>query len=355
MSRVVVTSVVRYAAAGEIGGYFRVLDLERGRVTFVAPVPDSLYRHVDPNPRGGLRGGRGVSAYGDRLAIANTERLFVFDSSWMLVEEVTHPLAANIHELHAGADGVWVAATGCDSLLLVGWDGSLLDRWSFRDDEQLVSELGLPSSMPPFDPSRDYRDPRGHRRTHTIHLNAVAPGSDGLLLSFGRIHSFLEADGGESAIIRLEDGRASIRDRRPAPGVPNHNVAEDGDVLVLNDSNRGVLVAHDWRRGDEVRAVPVPGSPSFARGLARIGPSLWLVGSQEPLAVYAIDLDQGQLVAEHRLGGVENETVFAISPLPDVFDDPPPPSDDDPFAFWRFAAPDKGMTPVPQGITPIPR
>jgi hypothetical protein len=120
VSRVVVTSVVRYAAAGEIGGYFRVLDLDRGRVSFVAPVPDSLYRHVDPNPRGGLRGGRGASAHGDRLAIANAERLFVFDSSWMLVEEATHPFTANIHDVYADERGVWVAATGCDALLLVG-------------------------------------------------------------------------------------------------------------------------------------------------------------------------------------------------------------------------------------------
>lgn len=355
MSRVVVTSVVRHAAAGEIGGYFRVLDLERGRVSFVAPMPDSLYRHVDPNPRGGLRGGRGVSVHGDRLAIANAERLFVFDPSWMLVEEATHPFMANIHEVQAEERGVWVAATGCDSLLLVGWDGQVLDRWSFQDDERLVAELDLPRSLPRFDPSLDYRDPHAHRRTHTVHMNAIARGAEGLLVGLGHIHGFFEPAGGESAIVRLEDRRASIVDRRPAPDVPNHNVAQDGDLLVFNDSNRGLLVAHDWRRGEDVGAVPVPGRPSFARGLAKAAPSLWLVGSQKPLAVYAIDLDGGELVAEYGLGGVEHETVFAIGLLPDAFDDPPPPPDGDPFAFWRRAAPGKGVTPVPQGITSIPR
>ncbi len=351
--RVVITSNVRYAPVGETGGYFRVLDLERGRVSFVAMVPESLYREVDPNPRGGERGGRGVSAHGDRLVIGNAERIFVFDPTWKLLEDVTHPFMANIHDVHAEERGVWVAATGCDALLLVGWDGQLLDRWTFQDDERLVEDLGLPPGLPRFDPTQDYRDPRLRGRRYTIHINAISRGSGGLLVGFGRIHSYFEPDGGESAIIALEDGAASLSaasasivDRRPAPGVPNHNVAEDGDLLVFNDSNRGCLVAHDRRLREDRCAVPIPGNPSFVRGLAKVAPSLWLVGSQAPLAVYAVDLDRGEVVADYPLGGVENETVYAIGPIPDTFDDPSHP-DSDPYAFWRRAAPGKGMSPIP--------
>jgi hypothetical protein len=354
--RVVITSNVRYAMAGKTGGYFRVLDLERGRVSFVATVPESLYRDVDPNPRGGQRGGRGVSAHGDRLVIGNAERMFVFDPSWKLLEDITHPLMANIHEVHADDRGLWVAATGCDALLLIGWDGRLKDYWMFRDNERLVEELGFPSSeMPPFDPSEDYRDPRVRGRTHTIHINSVARGSNGLLVGFGRMHGFFDnRPHGEFVIVRLSDdgprlagGSASIVHRRAALKVPNHNVAEVADLMVFNDTNRGCLVAHDLRLDEERSAVPIPGTPGFARGLARIGPNLWLVGSQEPFAVHAVDLDTARVVASYPLGGVENETVFAISALPDEFDDPSHPPGADPLAFWRRAAPGKGMTPIP--------
>lgn len=354
--RVVITTTVRSAQAGQVGGYLRVLDLERGRVSFVAPMPDSLYQHVDPNPRGGLRGGRGVAAHGDRLVIGNAERMFVFDPDWKLTDDITHPLMANIHELHADDRGLWVTATGCDALLLIGWDGTLQDFWSFRDNDQLVEELGFPRSSPPLDPSQDYRDPRRRGRTHTIHINAVTRASEGLLVSFGRMHGFFEPDGGESVIVRLMDdaprlaaASASIVDRRPAPGMPNHNVAEESDLVILNDSNRGVLVAHDWRRGEEQRAVMIPGNPSFARGLARLGPSLWLVGSQAPLAIYAVDLEQRKIVDTYLLGGVENETVYGICPLPDSFGDPPDVAmtDNDPYAFWRQASPGTGFTRIP--------
>ena len=91
----------------------------------------------------------------------------------------------------------------------------------------------------------------------------------------------------------------------------------------------------------------IPGEPSFARGLARIGPSLWLVGSQAPCAVYAVDLDRTEIVGSYDLGGVENETVFGICPLPDKFDQPAQPTGDDPYAFWRRVAPGPGVTPIP--------
>ena len=48
--RVVVTSNVRFAPPGQTGGFVRVLDLERGEVTFASAVPESIYREVDPLP-----------------------------------------------------------------------------------------------------------------------------------------------------------------------------------------------------------------------------------------------------------------------------------------------------------------
>jgi hypothetical protein len=355
--RVVITSTVRSAPVGQIGGYVRVLDLELGRVSFVAPIAESLYRAVDPNPRGGQRGGRGVSVHDGRLVVGNAEHMFVFDRSWRLLEDITHGLMANIHDLLAEERGLWVTASGCDALVLMGWNGQLLDFWDFRGDKQLVEELGFPSSsMPPFDPSHDYRNPRVRGdMTHTVHINSVARGIDGVLVVFGWIHDLSdERPHGESVIVRLSDdgprlagGTASIVHRQAALTVPNHNAAEVGDLMVFNDTNRGCLVAHDLRLDDERAAVPIPGQPGFARGLARIGSNLWLVGSQEPLALYAVDLDTGRVVTSYPLGGVERETVFAISPLPDEFDEPPQPTDDDPYAFWRRAAPGRGMTPIP--------
>src|SRR5689334_25196620 len=141
--RVAITSVVRYSRPTEISGSVRVLDLDRGRLSFVTPSPESTFRQADPNPRGGTRGTRGISTHGDRLVVANAERLFVFDTSWNLVAELSNELMADVHEVLADERGIWVAATGVDQLLLVGWDGTLERVWTFNKDRRLLKELGF--------------------------------------------------------------------------------------------------------------------------------------------------------------------------------------------------------------------
>jgi hypothetical protein len=128
---------------------------------------------------------------------------------------------------------------------------------------------------------------------------------------------------------------------------PNHNPSQDGDLLLYNDSNRNAFVVWDLVAGRELHAVPIPGEPAFARGVLRLGPGRWLVGSQKPLALYEVDVDAGKIVATHDLQGDEEESVYAICELPDRFDEPFRPTGSDPYAFWKRAH-------LPEGVTPIP-
>ncbi len=342
-----VTSAIRFVIPSAVSGYFRILDLERGRVSFVTPSPESTFRGRDPNPRGGTRGARGVSVYGDRLVVANAERLFVFDSSWRLLAEISDRLMSDVHDVLAEEHGIWVAATGCDLLLFVRWDGRIEHEWSLREDGELLRELGFRErSLPRIDPDVDWRDPRARGEGYErLHLNSLARGENGLLASLGRVILTLEPPDLASALVQVSrTGAVSVLFRREATVAPNHNVAVDGDLLVYNDSNRDCLVAYDRSRGAERCAVPIPGDPGWARGLARVGPTRWLVGSQAPLALYEVDLERAEVVAEYPLGGIKDETVYGICPIPDEFDDPRQPLGADPYEFWKRA---ESVTPIP--------
>ena len=341
-----ITSVVRYSRATEISGCLRILDLDRGRLSFVTPSPESTFRQADPNPRGGTRGTRGISAYGDRLVVANAERLFVFDTSWNLVAELSDRLMVDVHDVLAEERGIWVTATGIDLLLLVTWDGEVEHAWTFRKDRRLLKELGFRRrSLPAADPELDLRDPRlrgaGYDR---LHLNSLGRSPRGLLLSFGRVRPSEESDAeASSALLRATENGAGnpevdVLYRQDGIRLPSHNVAEDGDLLVYNDSSNHRLVAWDTVRGEVRHRVAIPGSPPYARGLARIGSDLWLVGSQAPLSVHAVDLRREAVVASYPLAGIQDEVVFGLCPLPDEFDDPLQPLGEDPYEFWRRAA-----------------
>jgi hypothetical protein len=351
--RAVVTSNVRFAAPPQPSGYLRVVDLDTGVVLLTTPMAESLFRAHDPNPRGGQRGGRGLSVHGGRLVVANAERIFVLDTSWRLVDELSHPLAADIHDVLAEERGIWVASTACDGLVLLGWDGTLKHVWTYRDHRKLVKDLGLPrSALEPFQRDFDYRDPRYRvDGCNSVHLNSVAPDGDGLLVMFGRMEGLTEEtwQNLSSVVVRVSGkGKGTILCRSDGLVVPNHNVAREGELILFNDSNASRLVAYDPAMREERLSIEIPGSPPYARGLSRVGPNRWLVGSQSPLAVYAIDLERGETVREYPFESSKNESVYAIAVLPDEFAEPPRLAPgNDPYAFWMRASPPPGVTPIP--------
>src|SRR5262249_61998400 len=106
-ARVAVTSIVRHAGPAERSGFLRVLDLEARRVVSETPLPESAFRAIDPNPRGGYRGAKGIGVAGGRLAVANSERGFVFDRSWRAPAGLTPPLLGPVPDPPGRGDPRW--------------------------------------------------------------------------------------------------------------------------------------------------------------------------------------------------------------------------------------------------------
>ena len=355
--RCLVTSVVRHTNPDQTSGYLYLVDLSTGEVRRKIEAPENTRRAEDLNPRGGLRGLRGLTVWGDRVVVANTERLLVYDSRWRPVADLGHPLVGGIHDVLATEEGLWVASTSADLVVKLGWDGELLDVWEWRLDRPLVRALGF-RRVPPVDRSRDYRDPESMRRgvPNLVHLNGLGRGVDGVLVSLGRVQSVAdfrryrlrgvlgaiastlgvkrrrrprptvrprEVPGSSSALVAMRhDGTSELLCRVGEISVPNHNVHREGEVLVYNDSNGSRLVGHPLGR-DRQFAVEIPGDPGFVRGLAHLGGLEFLVGNQEPLALYRVDLGAERVMGRILLGGVEHESTYGICLLPDSFDDPP--------------------------------
>ncbi|HST26718.1 MAG TPA: hypothetical protein VLJ76_12090 [Gaiellaceae bacterium] len=365
--RVAVTTIGRGADLTSASGNLRVVDLERSSVTFKVAVPESRWRAEDPNPRGGTRGGRGVAVHDDRFVLGTHEDITVVDTHWNPVLRFTHPILSAIHDVVADERGMWVSCTRGDSVALLDWSGRLVDWWSLGLDRRLAKTLNL-HLVRRFDPKADYRDPRiDLQGWSTVGVNGLGRGPSGFLVSLGRVADRRKRvrlpfrkqprpDPASFAIValpadgRLRDTAATILLHRTDHPVdaPNHNAAEEGGLLLYNDSNRNAFVVWDRVAGREVKTVPIPGDSPFVRGLCRVSPGRWLVGSQKPLALYEIDVEDGEIVATHDLEGDEEETVYAICELPDRFDDPAPAEGSDSKAFWD-------PTGVPAGVTPIPR
>jgi hypothetical protein len=373
-TRLAVTTVVRSAEASDPSSFLSIVDLGQQRVLATAAVPESPHRVGDPNPRGGLRGARGIGVFGDRLAVVSSDALFVLDASWNLIRHVSHPWMGGLHGIMVEADAIWVTSTSADLLLRFDWEGEITDAWCWREDEALVGALGF-GRLPRFDESRDYRIPApGAAAGDLVHLNGLSRGEAGLLLSFGQV---LTPDGARREVAKSVIARTAARvpvartvlskarskrndegiaDPTPAPRksvsyvvveltetpeglrrratgrvvyrkdgtrVPNHDIIEMGDLLLFCDSNESKLVAHDRTTGARRQEVAIPGLPAFARGLAALGGNRFAVGSQQSAAIHVADLGTGEIEASVPLDALPSETVFGIAVLSDDFAAPP--------------------------------
>jgi hypothetical protein len=364
--RFVVTTVVRGAPIGSVSGMVYVVDAIERRTLMASPVFETPWAWAGNKSRGGHRGGRGMTTAGDRLAIANADEVHVFDRSWQRTAVLTDPSIGDVHELSGDEDGVWVCATRADRLVRLGWDGAVLERWSWRDDPGLVARFGY-RSVAPIDDSLDYRVMRDVNpvATDLSHVNGVTITGDGLLVSFGRVRipspsraqraaalagaAASAARAGRPLMRRLRAERISRWGADPQPGAirrgmilvrepgrparvlvdrllagwPNHNQVEHGGELVLCDTSRGQVVAVDRDSGAE-RTVAVPQAESFLRGLAWLGEERFLVGTRRPAALHVVDLASGRAELALQLSEEWHESVHDIEPLPDAWDDPPP-------------------------------
>lgn len=373
MTLIAVTSIVRRAAPDEQSSFLRLVDADRAHVLATVAIPESHGRSADPNPRGGHRGARGVSSFGDRLVLATNDRLLVLDPSWRLVEELAHRWIGGIHDVLATEDGIWVTSTAASSLIKLDWRGKLLHHWHWTDDPGLASALGF-RNPPAFDKSIDYRVPvHGIGAHDVVHMNSVVARDSGLLLSLGQIRSpaIQRWQGVRGALMRMaarlplaRKTVAWLRNRRmsagearstPAPSkrgashaiveleleqgrpgssrilwrqggvsTPKHNVGlvpdsgAGGEALVFNDSEVGVAVV-DLAGGALNHTIAVPGSPTFSRGLCMLSGDECLVGSQRPAAIYRLSLRARSLLGSIELDGKPWETVYAIGVIPEGF------------------------------------
>jgi len=360
--RLLVTSVIRHADARSKSGFLSVIEWPSGRILARLPVPESVNRAADTNPRGGTRGVRGISVRDGRLLVANSETVFILDRSWRITDEISRPLMGGVHDVLAEDDGFWACCTNADLVVKFSWKGEVMEHWDCRGDSTVAARLGL-DWAPPVRLDLDYRELEiaGRAESNLLHLNSLGTSPSGLLVSLGRISPrsrylksrargfvagladrigvrssgeavapkqltavpSVQREGSKSAVIRLGKDGAEILHLAEGTAVPNHNADELDGRLVFNDSNNDQVVELSLDGSQSPSRVELPGEPPFARGLLRLGERRVFVGSQAPAALYEVDLAEGSIQRKAELGGAPNESVFAICGLPDDFDDPP--------------------------------
>ncbi|MBN1147701.1 MAG: hypothetical protein JXA78_10635 [Anaerolineales bacterium] len=374
MTNLLVSSIRRHCPSGEPSGYIYTINLEEGKVLQRSDIIEPAYREVDDNPRGGLRGAKGIAVREDQIAIANFSMVFRYDPDWNLLGVITHPSCAAIHDILYQDDTIWVTAARTDMLMQFDLDGNLLRYYYLRDPSPILSTLGW--NPPRLIDARqirvgktDFRNPQTHVKEtfDRAHVNSVCvtPGAGDILVSLGfifgsdyakfirlkiwlmkmgvwskmtsmnrKIRSLLgqrekntdntlvvKPAKAQSAVIRISpDGSRSIGLIIPGVAAPSHSLlALSDDTAVYLNTTEGSVIHFDSRTGKIFSSTKV--TDGFLRGMTKIDDRTILIGSLCELMIF--DLSTHRVASSIQFTQDLKESIYDIKVLPPHYALPP--------------------------------
>jgi hypothetical protein len=298
--RVIVSSVVRSSHQGESHGGVYLVDFESGRSEQVMDWNDPS---ISWEGRGADRGLRGIAFRGDRVFLAASDEVFVYDREFRVQASFRNPYMKHTHEIFVAGHTLYVTSTGFDSILEFdlaseGFTRGVLLRYS------LVDQVRRKAGLHPL-PRARWFDPNaagGPEPGDTSHLNNAVVEGDTLYVG-GRILGHL---------VELRSDASASYARIP---FGSHNARPYAGGVLMNHTDTDRIAFLD-RRGVVRKSFPLPAydpgelefsdlpmdqaRQAFGRGLAVL-PDGRIAGGSSPATVTLYRFDPPELLASVNL------------------------------------------------------
>lgn len=372
MTRVLISTTSRNKLPHQDSGHFFVYDCDSHKLLQSSQIIEPPYRQFDTNPRGGIRGAKGIAIDPTHIILANSSSVFIYDHQWQPLICISHPGMASIHDICIQQERIWVTSARNDILFCFDFAGNVLSQHNLRAAAPLFSQTNWkpPKSaneQPNLPPAIDFRDPRSHNPnlSDTAHVNSIALLENGdLLISLGlmisptfsrlmnlkgwmkergvwdywidinrtlqhllhkkrRMHSDLVIQPAHeySSVLRLTiNGALETCILLAEAIVPSHSVRvlHDGSAIYLN-TTRGEIVHFNPNSNEIFNSQKV--ADNFLRGALQLPDRTMLLGDQNRLLQY--DLYQRKLLFEFPVSNDADEAIFDLHLLPDDIPSPP--------------------------------
>ncbi len=182
MANLIATSVVRGSNQGESHGGIFLINLEAGQI--LQPV-DWNTVDIDWRGRGWDRGLRGIEFHEDKIYVAASDEIFVFDTSFDMVASYRNAYLKHCHETCIHGHHLFLTSTGYDSILGFNLETETFD-WALK-----VVTDGMVFGANRYDPNGD----DGPLQVNKLHLNSVYCDDGGMYISGMRTGALLKFSG----------------------------------------------------------------------------------------------------------------------------------------------------------------
>lgn len=293
--RVVLSSVIRSSHQGESHGGVYVVDLDTGGAEQVI---DWNADEIDWEGRGGDRGLRGIAVHGDRLFLAASDEIFVYDPDFNRLGSFRNRYLKHCHETFVSGGRLFMTSTGFDSVLeydlgserfVRGRTLRYHDIWKARRRMRIRPR----PTLRVFDPEGT----DGPAPADTSHLNSVFVSESGIFCCGVNM----------GTMWRIRDDRLERYAKVPY-GTHNARPFREGVLMNHTATDR---IAYADRQGKVLRSFPInryreedlvnaeltrdKARQAFGRGLAVLSDELF-VGGSSPATVTLYRFDPPEVL-----------------------------------------------------------
>ena len=303
LPRVIATSVVRSAHQGESHGGVYLIDLNSGQYNQVIDWNDDS---INWEGRGGDRGLRGIAFHNNRVFLAASDEIFVYDTAFNRLNSYRNQYLQRCHEISCHENTLYLTSTDLNSVLEFDLTTNVFARgYTISRDKKVMLSLfrriansaSAAFQITFFDPNNT-NGPRVGPDSGSLHINNVSQHDDLITISGTAIESLLELK------------QKTLLEYAPLPR-RTHNAAIYKDGIIYNDTGSNRLVIAD-RKNRIKQSFDVPKyEPStlsnahlpddharqgFARGLCLYGDDV-VIGGSSPSTVSAYSLATGRRIS----------------------------------------------------------
>ena len=284
MTKLIATSVVRGANQGESHGGVYIVDFDAETVH--QPI-DWNTMNIDWQGRGWDRGLRGIAFDGERIFIAASDELFIYDPAFNVLSSHRNNYLKHAHEIFVYERHLFITSTGFDTILTFDLDKNEFSRAFFVQTDG--RELGVKI----FNPHKDH----GPMMMNKLHINNVYCDQGGMYISGLNTGGLLFFNGKNIGIsATLPQG--------------THNARPFGEGIIFNDTQGNTIrYATPGRENDRAFGVPLYNEDElinsdlgdgklarqgFARGLCAVSDNI-LAGGTSPSTITLYDLEANKV------------------------------------------------------------
>lgn len=303
MANLIATSVLRANKPGESHGGVYLINLDSNRI--LKPVD---WNALDTGRQGGgsERGLRGIACHGDKIYIAASDELIVFDQAFNAVASFRNAYLEDCQDICVFERHLFLASAGYDAILGFNLETETFD-WALR----IVTD-GRVFGARRFDPNGD----EGPLLINKLGLGKVHCEPGGMYVSGTRT----------GALLRFSGERVGVRATLPQGA---HDARPFRDGILFNDTKAGAV---RFESPGARMALPLPRLPShqetqgnavgarsarsaFGRGLCVVSEREIAAGSS-PATISIYDLDAGEAVKAVNLSPDGRQAIHGIEVWP---------------------------------------